>query len=101
MTYRWKRKRPILPNTRSRHDQSRADNDKQQTENCDDKYPVASSRSADAAEYRRSSSSVAHVRLEPERKLIAQPRNYPDQFVDQDIHCHAREQDFGTPLRAA
>ena len=26
-----------------RHDQSRAHNDKQQTENCDDKYPVASS----------------------------------------------------------
>jgi hypothetical protein len=28
-----------------RDDQSCADNDKQQTENCDDKYPVASSRS--------------------------------------------------------
>ena len=28
---------------KDRHDQSRAHNDKQQTENCDDKYPVASS----------------------------------------------------------
>jgi hypothetical protein len=27
-----------------RHDQSRANNKKQETENCDDKYPVASSR---------------------------------------------------------
>jgi hypothetical protein len=85
------------PNTlqyEDRDDQSRADNDKQQTENCDDKYPVASSRSRGRGRVPAEQFVVAHVRLEPERKRIAQPRNYPDQLVDQDIHCHAREQNF-------
>ena len=85
------------PNTlqyEDRDDQSRADNYKQQTENCDDKYPAASSRSPGRGRVPAEQFVVAHVRLEPERKRIAQPRNYPDQLVDQDIHCHAREQDF-------
>jgi hypothetical protein len=77
-----------------RDDHSRADNDKQQTENCDDKYPVASSRPRGRGRVPAEQFVVAHVRLEPERKRIAQPRDYPDQLVDQDIHCHAREQNF-------
>jgi hypothetical protein len=77
-----------------RHDQSCAHNDKQQTENCDDKHPVASSRSRGRGRVPAEQFVVAHVRLEPERKRIAQPRNYPDQLVDQDVHCHPREQNF-------
>src|SRR4029078_2607183 len=85
------------PNTiqyEDRHDQSCADNNKQQAENCNDKYPVASSGSRGRVRVLAEQFVVAHVRLEPERKRIAQPRNYSDQFVDQDIHCHAREQNF-------
>ena len=78
----------------NRHDQSRTDNDKQQSENCDDKYPIASSRSRGRDGVPTKQFVVSQIRLEPERKRIAQPRNYPDQFVDQDIHCHAREQNF-------
>src|SRR3954467_5278221 len=85
------------PNTvqhEDRHDQSRADNDKQQTENCNDKYPVAFSRSRWRGRVPAEQFVVANVRLEPERKRIAQPRNYPDQLVAQNLHCAAREQDF-------
>jgi hypothetical protein len=71
-----------------RDDQSRAHNDKQQAENCDDKYPIASSRSRGRGRVAAEQFVVAHVRLEPERKRIAQPRNNPDQLVDQDVHCH-------------
>src|SRR5262249_36871354 len=77
-----------------RHDHSRADNDKQQTEDCDDKYPVASSRSCGRGRVPAEEFVIARVRLEPERKRIAQSRNYPDQLVDQDIHCHGHEQNF-------
>jgi hypothetical protein len=85
------------PNTfqyEGRQDQSRADNDKQQTENGDDEYPIASSRSHRRGRVPAEQFVVAHVRLKPERKRIAQSRNNPDQLVDQDIHRHAREQNF-------
>src|SRR4029434_7956064 len=61
-----------------RDDQSRAHNDKQQAENCDDKYPIASSRSRGRGRVAAEQFVVAHVRLEPERERIAQPRNNPD-----------------------
>src|SRR5512132_2319954 len=58
------------------------------------RHYIASSRSRGRGRVAAEQFVVAHVRLEPERKRIAQPRNYPDQLVDQDIHCHAREQNF-------
>src|SRR5947207_13841663 len=88
------------PNTlqyQDRDDQSRAHNDKKQTENCENKYPVASSRSRGRGRVPAEQFVVAHVRLESERKRITQPRTYPDQLVAQVIHCHARQQNFRHP----
>src|SRR5207249_9857101 len=94
MTHRWKRKRPIPSNTRTVtiNPAQTMTNSRLRTAMTNIQSPL--SRSRGRGRVPAEQFVVAHVGLEPERKGIAQPRNYPDQLVDQDIHCHASEQNF-------
>ena len=66
-----------------------------QTENHADEDPIALAGAGREIDMPLEQTVVSFVRFEPQSKTGAENRDHSDQFVDQNVQRHAREQDLG------
>ncbi len=75
-------------------DDSGGDDDEQGEDNRADEYPITAARAFSVAAEFAQEMVIACVRFEPERKGVAGDGDGADEFVEQDVRGHAREDDF-------
>ena len=61
---------------------------------CDDEEPIRYARAPRLLRVREKLLVIPFVRFEPKRKYVAHARNDSDDFVDQDVERHSRQQNF-------